>query len=304
MDEKILNRVTKLLALANDKGATEHEAALALEKAYAILAEHNLTMDAVQGKGGHAGEKREEQQTSTNWSENYYLDIWNAVAQLNACFFQYWRPNPKKRETKMYVFGRESNVVMTTTMADYLCQTMRRLSREAAKEAGRKDYAFTNTYLMGMGSRLVDRVNELRHAARAGTAKGSETGTNLPALAGFYDNEYNENYKAKYGIDLNEERAKRHAERAANPVTTAAPIPAPAKPETEEERAKRLKEQARAQREYEARCERERAKQRKQEAYLREGGGYSKGYRDAENVSLLRQVDQKDAPSADTKKLK
>lgn len=304
MDEKILSRIQKLLALANDKGATEAEAALALEKAYAILAEHNLTMDAVQGKGQHAGEKREEQQTSTNWSENYYLDIWNAVVALNACFFHYWRPDSRKRETKMYVFGRESNVVLTTTMADYLCQTMRRLSREAAKKANRSDFAFINTYLKGMGDRLVTRIYDLKYEAERGTAKGSEAGTNLPALANFYQSEYDENYKAKYGVDL----AARRAERA-NAVAVKVETPV-AKPETEEERIarerKEKKDRERQAKEDERRREQARRRQEREDAYLRRGGGYTKGYRDADSVSLNRQVDRKgngQAP-ADAKKLK
>lgn len=288
MDDKILSRIQKLLALANDKGATEAEAALALEKAYAILAEHNLTMDAVQGKGGHVGEKRKEQQTSTNWSEKYYTEVWYTVCQLNACFFSYWRPDSRKRETKMYVFGRESNVVLTTTMADYLCQTMRRLSREAAKKAGRSDFAFINTYLYGMAERLTTRIWELKHQAERGQAKGSETGTNLPALANFYESEYAENYKAKYGVDLAEARALRAANRV---VLVEEP-----KAETEKERRKREKEEER-------RREQERRRQEREEDYFRRGGGYNKGYRDADGISLNRQVDRNRPADPDAKKL-
>jgi len=45
--ENIVERIRKLLRLAENAGATEAEAASALERASALLLRHNLTMDQV-----------------------------------------------------------------------------------------------------------------------------------------------------------------------------------------------------------------------------------------------------------------
>lgn len=45
---KTIYRIKKLLALANDKGATEGEAAEASRRAFALLAKWNLTLDSVE----------------------------------------------------------------------------------------------------------------------------------------------------------------------------------------------------------------------------------------------------------------
>ena len=45
--DDIVERIRKLLRLAEDAGATEAQAASALERANALLIRHNLTMDAV-----------------------------------------------------------------------------------------------------------------------------------------------------------------------------------------------------------------------------------------------------------------
>jgi len=280
--KKIIEKVKKLLAKGSDKSVTEAEAAAFMEKAYAMLAEHNISMDAVQDKSGQLQEKREEQRTPTNWSEKYYLDVWSAVADLNACFLWSYRPNPKKRETRMIVFGRQSNVILTTTMANYLCETMRRLGRQAAKDAYRSDFAFTNSYLYGMGGRLVERLRQLRREASAGTAKGSETGTTLPALADHYKSEYRANYIACYGTDPYDHPVAAREETAV------------AKVETETEKAARLKKEAKEEKEWQARQERARAREDKFREYLVSGGGFNKGRRDADNISLNRQVDKGD----------
>jgi len=55
MDETVLNRVRKLLALTAARGATEHEAATALALAKLILAKHNLALADVRRSKSAAG---------------------------------------------------------------------------------------------------------------------------------------------------------------------------------------------------------------------------------------------------------
>jgi hypothetical protein len=167
--QKIIDRVAKLLALAGNN-ANENEALAALEKAHALLAEHNLTMAEI-GAVGQAGpsedEVRDSLETDTNMPERYNRWIWNAVAKANACLCFSCRPNPKKYQTKYTLVGRKINTVVATQMALYLCQTMKRLASEHCRQAGRTDHAYKNAYLVGMAARLCERVADMQAKAAA-----------------------------------------------------------------------------------------------------------------------------------------
>lgn len=162
--EKIIERVQKLLALAGNN-PNENEAAAAIAKAHAILAEHNLSMMTVQQhrtKGSEEDEERGAMPTDTNFSEKYYGWLWGEVARLHYCTCFQQRPNPHKRQTFYTVVGRKVNAIVATQLAMYLCQTIRRLANEEAKRRGRTDHAFKNAFLMGAASRLHTRLNAMR----------------------------------------------------------------------------------------------------------------------------------------------
>lgn len=160
--EKILARVQKLLNLAGNN-PNEAEASAAIEKAHAILAEHNLSLAHVQAHGDKVEQgDRGKNDTATNFSEKYYGWIWYAVADLNFCRSFQFRPNPKRRETTYTVVGREINILVASQMAMYLCQTMRRLANEEAKRAGRTDHAFKNAFLAGCANRLCIRLRAMK----------------------------------------------------------------------------------------------------------------------------------------------
>ncbi len=161
--DKIIERVQKLLALAGNN-SNENEAAAAIEKAHAILAAHNLSMLNVQAHTTKIADEENERgalATDTNFSEKYYGWIWRAVAEANYCRVFMQRPNPKMRQTFYTVVGRKVNALVASQMATYLCQTVRRLTNEAAKTEGRGDHAFKNAYLAGIATRLYHRVTEM-----------------------------------------------------------------------------------------------------------------------------------------------
>lgn len=194
--EKIIERIQKLLALAGNN-ANENEALAALEKAHAILAEHNLTMAQVDQHAGKptADEVRDALHTDTNMPERYNRWVWNAVAKANSCLIYSNRPNPKKYQTIYTLVGRQVNTIVATQMALYLCQTMRRLCADEVKRTGRKDHAYKNAYLVGMASRLCERVAEFKKQA----AKSTGTGT---ALVLWSENEEKENQAHVEGMGV------------------------------------------------------------------------------------------------------
>lgn len=182
--DKIIERVQKLLALAGNN-PNEHEAAAAMEKAHALLAEHNLSMSSIEQT--KESSKRGEFGTKTNFSEVYYRDLWQAVGALYFCDYIWWRPNPKKRETHHFFIGQPHNAAVAVSMAQYLTGVATRSAREAGKEAGRKDFRFFNSFMHGCSGRLVSRIYERKRQAEAGAATATEGKTNLPALAPMYN---------------------------------------------------------------------------------------------------------------------
>lgn len=165
---KIIERVQKLLALAGNN-PNEHEAAAAIEKAHGILAAHNLSMATVeQHQAKDAGsDERTSTATETNFSEKQYSWLWDSVAKLNYCFCFQQRPDPHKRATFYTIVGRPINVIITTQMAMYLCQTVRRLANEEAKRLGRTDHRFKNAFLAGAAARLHARLTAMRDEEQA-----------------------------------------------------------------------------------------------------------------------------------------
>jgi len=206
--EKILDRVMKLLALAGNN-PNEAEAAAAVAKAHEILAAHNLSMASVEahkGKGQGTPEDMERGNMAhdTNFSEKYYGMIWKLVAELNYCKHFQDRPNPKKRQTFHNVIGRKINAIVASQMAMYLCTTMRRLAADAAKEAGRKDFAFTNAFLHGCSDRLCARLRAMRDEERRAKAEAQAQATSN-ALVLWSDNEDEANaafIQSQMGITL------------------------------------------------------------------------------------------------------
>src|SRR6516165_6134887 len=85
--EKLAERIRKLLALAGNN-PSEAEAAIAMERASALLAEHNLTMAEVETLGTD-DERIEGTHKSERARQTWARSLWGAVADLNFCFHCY-----------------------------------------------------------------------------------------------------------------------------------------------------------------------------------------------------------------------
>ena len=80
MSEAILERIQKLLALANDKAATENEAATAMKMAMGLMARHNIEQSQLVDKKA-AGVKEREIKIERDW----WVQICGAAAKLYNC---------------------------------------------------------------------------------------------------------------------------------------------------------------------------------------------------------------------------
>lgn len=176
-DDKILDRIKKLLALA--ESPNEAEAASAAEKANAMLAQYRITMaDLPSNEQPDApiGTTQDESTSSSPWIRG----LWGATAKLNFCAYLY---SSGSHRTYHYIIGDEASSVATQSMATYLTQTVNRLARKARKEQGETS-KFERSFKKGAAASLINRLNARTAELRAGkdSQNNIANANNLPAL--------------------------------------------------------------------------------------------------------------------------
>lgn len=217
MSDAILQKIQKLLALSNDKGATEAEAATAAEFVQRLLQDNGLTMAQVEAKGGNTDEvggKREKRTTDRRAMYAYQRTLMGTLAANNFCLHTIMQVRNAKPlysggrglTSRCHVLiGRFINVQATEQMYDYLETTMRRLASEAGIDY-RKTRDF-NFFLEGATSRVVERLHEQRRtrereqraaATAKPTAQGNGSGTEL-VLTDVYGSEADLNQDMAHG---------------------------------------------------------------------------------------------------------
>lgn len=166
MDKSIIFRIQKLLALANDGGATEAEASLAMEKAQAIMAEHNLTMATIAATGEKGQENRTKEGLDGQAMYDYQRDLMAAIADTNYCYVNVIYRGSRRgvRGVGYQIIGTESNVATAKIMFEYLMQTINRLVMiEIGNDYRQRMSRYAMSWCAGCSSRLIDRIRE-RHS--------------------------------------------------------------------------------------------------------------------------------------------
>lgn len=185
--EKILERVQKMLNLANDAGASEGERDNALRMAHATLAKYNLELADVEShnNGKEArGEPREEDYIK------FYGRPWarhcaKAVGELFFCSYLYMSAS-RATDTKHYFVGRHSNVATACLMSEFVVQSiMKEGKREQRRH--RENNAWLREFCWGAARTIQQRVKEIRLAAEKQSEEASD-GKAL-VLASVYDKE-------------------------------------------------------------------------------------------------------------------
>jgi hypothetical protein len=126
--EKIIIKIQKLLALAGSPN--EHEAALALSKAQALMEEHNISMEDISAKT-ETSELVEEFLTEFDLAGNLpeAMPVTFVIQKLYPvrCVIESVSGLPVVRHR---IFGEPSNVAVAKHTFVYLCRTFRRLWEE------------------------------------------------------------------------------------------------------------------------------------------------------------------------------
>lgn len=169
MSEKILDRVRKLLALANDDAATEGERDNALRMAHATLMKHNLSMEHLDAHERAKQDPRERLDTE-GWNLVWCRDLRNIIAKLFFCKYYIGGRINATRGRHVYV-GRASNVATAAYMSDWIIASVLkeadRLYKHRLTPEGR-------SFCVGVVYKLEERVLEINKATQAEvTATGS-----------------------------------------------------------------------------------------------------------------------------------
>lgn len=198
---RVLERVRKMMRLAQDAAATEGERENALRMAHATLAKYNLTM--AQADVSDSGKPKGEARTDGAFNLREYAwmrTVALAVGELFFCSF-FFMPYKPKHATYCFV-GSEANVFTAVEMAQFVIGSINREASKRAQEAGETPRGtYWRDFCKGAMIHIARRCTELRSAAAneqapaAGNATAKTPGTAI-VLASVYENErkLNEQY--------------------------------------------------------------------------------------------------------------
>lgn len=198
-DPGVIARIRKLMALTVQRGASEAEAEIATGHVQRLLAEHNLSMAAVEASGGSSGEhgRRTKETFSRRQVYKWQRDLMTAVAELNFCVaFPRWESRTGGPDIfdGYDLIGRIDNVATCRLMFDYLLHSIERLAREYVNNDPTQFFTRTaHSFKEGCSTRLTERlfdkhreiVEEQERKAReeqAAARHPAAASSNLPAI--------------------------------------------------------------------------------------------------------------------------
>ena len=208
MEDKILNRIRKMLALANDKEASEGERDNALRMVHNTLAKYNMTMAQVELSGKASAEEQRGQSVVKVRSKMWMAQVANSISKLCFCYIFM-----TKRSDGIHLtfIGRESNRITAQEMTQYVIESIRKEGQRRAKG----DSAWHLSFNKGAAARIHDRCEQLRDSAER-ESQGTSTGTSL-VLASVYRTEQDANlaFLKALGIRLGKSGSG-HSQRRTN----------------------------------------------------------------------------------------
>lgn len=182
--EKIIDRIKKLLAMAEHAGSNEHEATIAMERAYKLMAKHNIDRsevndnDEVEEVNGNSFTRKR----GGPWARG----VCHGIAALYFCEY-YYRGGKQRTDTHSFV-GTEGNVAIAQMVSNYV---MDMIDGEAKRTAVSTPFETKTQYLNSFrnmaSQRIKTRCFEMVAEAKAGEMKDETGTTNLPALLSVYE---------------------------------------------------------------------------------------------------------------------
>jgi hypothetical protein len=155
-DHKVLEKVRKLLAMANHENSNEHERDTAMRQAHVLLTKHGLDMVSVEA---HVKEKVDPRGEfiHEDWSIPWTRVVRSAIAKLFMCQYYHGERVNSTRQKHHFV-GRESNATTAEYMSVFVVGS---ILKEGRTRYGQNLCAQTRAFGEGAAHRLHQRVEHL-----------------------------------------------------------------------------------------------------------------------------------------------
>jgi len=145
VDDKLVEKIQKLFALGNSPNM--NEAAAAIKKAEALMAEYNLSygeVNCIKECEGRKGKKIYEWQ----------IIIHSTVCYVNNCIAA---SNRRREWGRFAIYGRKINVFLSLEMFRYLIDAIERIAKKECKAKGHK---YNHDFKMAAAKTLSKRLQE------------------------------------------------------------------------------------------------------------------------------------------------
>lgn len=155
-DSKILDKVRKLLAMANHENANEYERDTAMRQAHALLTKHGLDMASV---ADHEREKVDPRGDfcHEDWSMPWTRGVRQAIAKLFMCDYILGSKINGTRQRHFFI-GRASNATTAEYMSVFVVGS---ILKEGRARYGHNLSPQTRAFGAGAAARLIERVDQL-----------------------------------------------------------------------------------------------------------------------------------------------
>lgn len=162
--EKVIDTIRKLLAMANHPGSNEHEASLAMEKAQALLRNHNLSTFDIKDKPDPSAVRHStfgipDDRKGSAWR----ILLADGIAQANQC-------RVLQSGHSIIVIGRPENVEVVWDLYKFVVEQVEKFNTQSWKvyEGTEKKGMFKRGFYLGCTRRIRERLAaELRAAQQA-----------------------------------------------------------------------------------------------------------------------------------------
>lgn len=186
-DSNLLKRVEKLLALA--ESSNEHEAMLAMERAYHLLHKYNLDSFAKGFDKALTYLIIETKLKKVSSCQSHLASLLQEFYFVEVVFAFLYDPSKNEVFKTIELFGTEENVKMAEYVFYYLSHTIDNLWKDYQKRTGQK-VKFKKSYQLGLIKGLSDKLNEFKQQHSKVSEYGLIVSTNKRKLNKFVANRY------------------------------------------------------------------------------------------------------------------
>lgn len=168
-NEKVLDKIRKLLAMANDERGNDHEREQALRMAHKLLTAHQLDLLDIEK---HIRDKEDPRDRfdCEGWSMRWTMHLRKAIAELFMCEYFYGSKINGTRCHHSFV-GRSNNAITAMYISDYVIASILKEGRRLYRHNLSPE---TRAFALGCLHRIQERISVMIKEQRqelAGTGK-------------------------------------------------------------------------------------------------------------------------------------